>query len=669
MQFLTNLVDRFFYNHEPEKVNYPLNDPVFNSDESLLDNSVLSESLYRLCLEPSMIKPMQFNMGVERALSRLVTPDVMSSLTGYSAYGFDKEGNFFADYWDGTADDFNRDLSAGITDFSKNRHQLFKIDVKGKLSACVVDEMGCRTKLILNTKGNRYVKEPKHSPSGLMFALCAYTIGKMEFGKIDTCDPGYNVSMIMHSHYKNLVDALNSGNTAKANDFLRALDNDLYTLCKFDDKVKDRYDTLPFISNLVDRNEYSILNDTEFDMTEVKGNSAYLSGSVYLSKESGFVNEDDIPNRRTIGEIIADDAAWKSRYVLDPDRLLTPDEELMVPNKNDMVPNRQILTKVELIKASSTLPRPFRNVLLVGETGSGKSTSVAHMAQLLHLPYTFLPINPDTMASDLLVNIFPKTKEDKQILEDFEKSLPDAASIVLDTASAYYQITGKVKEDATEADCMKAIRDRYYEILNSNDGFISVESPLVKAFRYGWVCEIQEANLAQKPGVLSGINAALDDLATLLLPDGEVVERHKDCVIVLTANVDYEGTRRLNQAVKSRCTLKGKLNLPDDSSLVEMIKLDSGYEDEPVIRRMIQAMHGIRKVLTENGVNDGSCGVREVVAWAQVTKILNDPYRAANQTIIPSATDDEEVEDEVIAALENYFIKNNSSSGGGMSFE
>ncbi len=99
-----------------------------------------------------------------------------------------------------------------------------------------------------------------------------------------------------------------------------------------------------------------------------------------------------------------------------------------------------------------------------------------------------------------------------------------------------------------------------------------------------------------------------------------------------------------------------------------MVKFDSGYDDVDVIKRMIQAMRGIRKVLNETGTNDGSCGVREIVAWAQGTKILNDPYRAAMHTIVPSATEDDEVLAEVVGALENFFVKKNGSLGEDLVF-
>ena len=667
MNFLLNLKIKDFYKHDASSVNYPLNmpdDPIsgLNREEEYLDESILETCLYRLCLDRSQRKPMQYNKGIVRAISRLVAPACLRNISGYSAYGFDVNDNFYADYWDGTADDFNGDFSAGVTDFSQSRHQLFKIDAKGKMYACVVDEKGGRSKLVLDTKANNYSSAVKHSPSGLMFALAAYIIARIRDERISQNDNGYEVAKIVYEHYSGLTNAINSSDVDLTANYLRCLDNDLYTLCKFDSDVKDRFDTLPFLSASVDRNEYPLLSDTEFDIPVLYGNSSILSGNVHMSNEGGFLNEDDVPNRMSVKQILDDEQGWKQKYALDPERILDEQEELMVPDKSEMVPSREILTKAELIKASSELPRPYRNLLWTGETGSGKSTAAAILAQLFNLPYTFLTINPDTILSDLYVNILPATDSASKGLDEITSQLPSATEITLDPEGSYYQITGEKKQDATEEDCARAIQEKYYSLMNSSNGFIKVESPLVQAFRYGWVCELQEVNVANKPGVLSGINAALDDLATIQLPDGEIVKRHKDCVIIMTANSEYEGTRRINQAVKSRCALKGRFLIPEDGSLIEMIKLDSGYDDEPIIRKMIQAMKGIRKVLEETGTNDGSCGVREIVSWAQGTKILKDPYRAAMHTIVPSATEDDEVLMEVVAALENFFVKKNAES-------
>lgn len=665
MKFIEEILNKNeFYSHDC-RVNYPLNEPDdsvigINRDEAYCSESILNTCLYRT-VSLSTGNRMAYNRGIVRAIARLVAPEVIPSLTGYAGFGFDRDGSFLADYWDGTAGDFNRDFQSGITDFSEGRHQLFKIDGRGKLYACIIDEDGRRSKLLLNTKGNRYCKETKHSPSGLIYALAAFIIARIREERLSEGEPGYEVAMVIYSHYSDLCDAIRNTNVDRMADYLRCLDNDLYTLVRFDEQVKNRYDSLPFIPNLVDRNEYPLLSDTEFQMESTIGHSAILSGSMQLSEEGGYTDEDDIPNRMSVANIIANDADWKARYVLDPGRILSEKERVLVPRLDSMVPAREVLTKAELIKASSDFPQKYRNLLWIGETGSGKSTSCQMLAQLHNLPYVFITFNPDTILSDLYVNILPATESAKEELNALTASLPTATDMALNPTDSYFQITGKTKADATEEDCAKAIQDRYYELLNGSNGFIKVESPLVQAFRYGWLVELQECNVVSKPGVLSGINAAMDTLSTIQLPDGEIVKRHPDCVIVLTANQNYEGTRRLNQAVKSRCALKGRFELPDDSALIRMIRLDSSYDDEDVIRRMIQAMKAIRKVLSETGTTDGSCGVREVIAWASASKILKDPYRAAMHTIIPSATDDDEVLAEVVGAFENFFIKKSAN--------
>lgn len=663
MQIIDGLTQKqigIFYKHKAEGVNYPLNAPDdrvtgLNREEKYLDGTVLDQCIYRQAVPALKWNELNYNLGIERAIARLIAPDTLSGIKGYSGYGFGKDGCFYADYWDQEASVFNKGIEEGRDDFSAGQHQLFKIDQDGNIYACVVNDTGTRTKLIIDTKSNANERAKKHSPSGVIFAVAAYIVSLMKHRPLVPGDAGYEIANIVFNHYQKVCDAYKSAKTDEMANYLRCLDNDLYTIFRYEDYVKQRYDSFPFVASEIVCS-YRMLSDTSFDMDIMFGHSSYLGGEQILSENGGYINEDDLPNKKKVKDIMSD-PSWIKKYCLNPERVLTSEEELMVPHKDEMVPAREVLTKAELIKASTLLPRPFRNLLLTGETGSGKSTAAQIIAQMFNLPYCFIGINPDTIISDLYLSIMPATDNDRQELDALTASLPTATDIALDPAGSYFRITGIPKADASEADCASAIQDKYYELLNKANGFIKVESPLVQAFRYGWVCELQEINVANKPGVLSGINAALDDLATIQLPTGEVIKRHPDCVIIMTANVDYEGTRKINQAVKSRCALKGRLNLPEDSSLVEMVKLDSGYEDDNVIRKMIQAMKGIRKVLNETGTTDGSCGVREIVAWAQATKILGDPYRAAQHTILPSSTDDDEVLTEVIGAFENFFVK------------
>ena len=363
----------------------------------------------------------------------------------------------------------------------------------------------------------------------------------------------------------------------------------------------------------------------------INGNGGNLSASAghkTVKKVSDYVNE--------------------KTYFINEGRILTEEESALVPRLDDTVPPEDVVTKVKLIKASTNSPKPFRNILWIGETGTGKSTAARIAAQLMHLPYTFITINPDTIVSDVYVNVLPaanKTNVGNDAIKIIERA-------VFDTDGAWFELTGEHKDDVQPSDVIRKV----LESCQCGD-FMYVESPLVKAFRYGWVCELQEVNYAMKPGVLGGINAALDDIGIIELRTGEVVMGHPDTVIIMTANDGYEGTRKINQAVKSRMTLKGHMELPDSDTLARRAMQNSGYRDMRNIKMMIAVMEGIRKIMEENGETNGSCSVRELQSWCQATEILGDPYEAALSTIVPSATDDPEITQEVIEALETQFTK------------
>lgn len=644
---------------------YPLNGPsddvsgIDRLEEHIPDKDYMQTCLYHQIedLLPK-VNPLTYYQPCERVIARLVVPEVMNSITGYGGYGLGVDGNFYADYYDGSAKDFNDGVDSGKTNFEDNRHFIIKIDNKtGKFYINCIGEKGEQSEFSLKTSAKVKITKSTqgHSSCAIVFGIIANAILQFEKGLIDKSSPAYPIYDALYEHYKAYCDEENmSGSLDDKAARLRCLDGDIYTIFKFNKEIITKYGCNIFNSMLYEVDDYPMFDSTVIpEMDTFHGDSAILGGRKVLSNMGTFVKESEVQNTKTVRELLKDSI----HYVLNPTRVLTPEEEAMIPDKSDMIPNREILTKVKLIKESRCLPQPYRNLMWSGETGSGKTTAVQIMAQLFHLPYKFMTINPETQQSDLYVNVLPNNaKASKEQLDAYMESVPSATQIAMDPAESYKQITGNDKADATEDDCFKAITQKSYEIFNSTSEFMYVYSPFVEAFKNGYVFEFQEANVASKPGVLSGINAALDDLQTIELPTGEVIHRHPDCIIVMTANVAYEGTRRLNQAVKSRCALKGVFHLPEEDSLIETIKLDSGYSDETVLRKMVRAMHSIRKVLNETGATDGSCGQRELIAWAMATKILGDPYEAAMQTIVPSATDDQEITPDVIGALRTQFL-------------
>lgn len=371
------------------------------------------------------------------------------------------------------------------------------------------------------------------------------------------------------------------------------------------------------IQNGFDKLEYMINNSGDTDMLIDKAkqltlleNDIYVQ-TCYKEGQSNYIPKDDIdfpdaskviagylPNTlkskkpKTIGDI-ATSAEFKVNH-----KFVGDDEKLVPTIYDHYLPDENTLTIANVLKNFSKLPEvPVMNILLTGEAGTGKSTAAQLLARLCNLPYRFITMSADTTVADLLLNILPGKKANT---------------------------------------------------------FEHYESEFVKAFRNGGIIEIQEVNTVRKPNVLTSLNAALDGLKELHLPNGEIIKRHENCVVVFTANIGYEGTAPMNQALMSRCCLKLEYTLPSDAELAKRLVEKSGV-DISVATLMVKAMHNIQNILEEEGETLGICSFREITAWAQMTKVLNDPVLAGEITIVNSGSFDKEVKPRLLQAINNYF--------------
>lgn len=592
-----------------------------NYDEVLANQS--SNPYFSTCLYRKYINKTRMNMmvGLVRSLSRIVIPAAYPGTRthkNFGGYGFDKSGNFWMDYYDGTLSEYTTDGG----NMKNHHHIILKIDTDMKMSAVIVDGIGSRDPYVVTTHSRQ---SGSHSGAAALACIFAYI----------TQNPSCSDDTVVTTHILDCIEQIRTGTDEDFAQAVIASINDIYTYIVDKTGVgkrsidMDRYSN-PIIAKL------EIPSHIEFE--NLIGDSYYLSGN-----GTGSVTAVKSKTAKTVAELIASE-----NFTLDEKRVLSANEEKMVPKLDEMIPDPDIITKARLLKGSTLSPRPFRNIKWVGETGTGKSTAAQILAQMLNLPYTFLTFNPDTLLSDLYVNILPSNRKASV---DMSKAASILETAVFNPADAWKQLTGEDREVSTKDVLSKLISDS----LANESEFMYIESPLVQAFRFGWLVELQETNLASKPGVLGGLNAALDDLQMIKLPDGESIKRHKDCVVVMTENEGYEGTRKSNQAVDSRMTLKGKFVLPNKHDLALRISQNSGLKDMKVIEKMIDVMYAIRRVRSENGETNGACSVREVQSWAQATDILGDPYEAAMNTIVPSAYKDEELFPAIKEALETQF--------------
>lgn len=342
------------------------------------------------------------------------------------------------------------------------------------------------------------------------------------------------------------------------------------------------------------------------------------------------------------------------------ERTFTPKEELMIPRIEDwyvIPPEIETICKHALITTSGI--QPMRNFMMRGPAGTGKTEGAKAIAAGLGLPYLYYTCSANTEIYDFLGQMLPDTNDTAPAVKEY----PSLMDIQMDPASAYYKLTGEYDEGVTE----DSVYDKLLEIMDrdaramaaENSGgqhFRYVETPLITAIRKGYLIEIQEPTVIANPGVLVGLNALLDRCASITLTTGEVIHRHPDTVIVITTNNNYAGCRDMNQSVISRMNLIMDMEEPDLDTLTERTMKVTGCTDRTVVSDMAAAVQEISERCRETMINDGSCGVRELISWVQSYMVTGSVLEAAKYTVLSSVSGDPDNRADIYSAcLEQKF--------------
>ena len=442
-------------------------------------------------------------------------------------------------------------------------------------------------------------------------------------------------------HYKVIEEKCNAASDMSS--AISAIQTDpkaeesLFVLC---DNVYRRIssESLCIVSNTGNVNvpsEFGLANGTYAPTDVIAGNFTVLTASAR-------------PAEKVNAKSFADD------YALDSSRVFTPAEKALIPT----LPEWYIIPKYlesACKMVTSKLSRPVRNILIRGEAGTGKTEAAKALAAALHIPYVSLCCHPDMQITDFTGTILPKLSSSVTTGET-----PSYKDIEMDAAYAYTMLTGEeAPENVTGDDVLDLLIEKAVSEKGESKGleYEYSDSVLVKAIRYGWLCEIQEPAIIERPGVLTGLNSLLDTCQQVTLPTGEVVKRHPDCVIVVTTNTNYQGCKEINNSVISRMQYKKDTELPTESELKERITNITGFNDEDKLSEMIKVINEIHTFCQERMITDGSCGVRELIDWVQSYMVLGSMVEAAECTIIPSASADPENQQEIkIACFNPHFV-------------
>lgn len=333
------------------------------------------------------------------------------------------------------------------------------------------------------------------------------------------------------------------------------------------------------------------------------------------------------------------------------ERRLTEDEMLLIPELPDwyVIPEEVVNVCRHAKETTGKGHRPMRNFLLRGNAGTGKTEGAKAIAAGLGLPYLHLTCSANTEIFDVLGQMMPVMGS-----SGHTAVYPTFEDIRMDAATAYYKLTGEYQEDISEDEVYTKLLEVIAADAKKEDGeakqqFAYVESPLIQAIRKGYLLELQEPTVISNPGVLVGLNSLLDTCGAITLPTGERVERHPDTVVVVTTNVGYEGCRSLNQSILSRMDLIVDMDEPDVDTLVKRVAGITGCKEKGKMKVMAEIVASIQQKCRMNMIDDGCCGVRELISWVQSYMICGDMLEAAKYTILPSVSADPENRAEIMS--------------------
>jgi len=342
------------------------------------------------------------------------------------------------------------------------------------------------------------------------------------------------------------------------------------------------------------------------------------------------------------------------------DRALTEEEKAMVPDIADCVIDDEIVNVDRMIAFTRDTKRPFTNIMLRGDPSVGKTAGSRAIAAGLGLPYTFVTCNAGTEISDLIGSILPVSNDEDaaEVNAEMFAELPSASDISIDPATCYQALTGKEKEDATEGECLVELFKKFSErFANKNTAgqFRYIESPLVQAIRYGWVCEIQEPSLIQRPAVMPGLNGLLDETNRITLPTGEMLTRHPDCVIISTLNVDLEGCRPLNQAFLDRHHMVVDMKSPDKKIIEKRVQSMTGVDTSNMnVAMMIDTLEQMSRRAKDMGETSGNRNsIRQLANWVLGVDATGEYLDSAKWSVISGITADPDLQDDLIRIVQN----------------
>lgn len=302
---------------------------------------------------------------------------------------------------------------------------------------------------------------------------------------------------------------------------------------------------------------------------------------------------------------------------------------LTEPDVGYVIPEQELYVLNSITKSRGQAT-PATNFLLTGPAGTGKTAMARHISYELGLPYYTVVCSEGTTEDTLLGCIYPELIDEEEASKDELANMPEPIEILADPVSCYERLTGDRDETVTAEDVLSYMVVRLKDLSKSGGDGIRYryqETPLVKAFKYGGVCELQDIGAIASATVLTVLNDILNTKDGVVNTPVETIKRHENCFIIATTNSENDiGYSHLNQAVRDRFRVLD-VELPPKKVMKERAKSKTGYENDKALDVMVDVIDVIASTIKTQNIN-GVCGMRALIDW--IIDVMNgNPFEMA----------------------------------------
>jgi len=344
-------------------------------------------------------------------------------------------------------------------------------------------------------------------------------------------------------------------------------------------------------------------------------------------------------------------------YYLSPGRLLSDDEQKLIWKKplSHKVSEEERRISNEIRRNWNRGEMKIANVLLEGDAGSGKTQLAKALSANFGLPYTKVTCFADMDKSDIIGAILPVLSSDR--LEQMEPSEQTVLKALYDS-SGFQSITEIIMDvmGVTQEQAALKMRKLLQQIKENSDGeeveYRFYPSEIVRAYRLGYLLEIQEPTVIRDAAVLMALNSALELDGSINLPT-EIIHRHPDFIAVITTNRSYAGTRPLNEALRDRVQHTEKMDLPTKEVMMDRAMAKTGYKNEKVLGVLADIIMILDKTARANAIK-GVAGMRSFFYWVDAVAGGTSAKESLYHKVIYKITTDSEE----IKILEEALQKN-----------